>query len=383
MKSYNHLYEKVYDRKNLAKALENSAKGKKNKKKSKEVNWCLEHSDKVVEELHDLLVNETYQFRRHKPQIINDGISRKERCIIKPDYKEEQILHHAVIQVLSPIIMKSMDAHCCGSVPGRGGTHGKKYLNKFIRKHPKHCKYCLKLDIKHFFQSVSHEKLKLLIRRKIHDERMCRLLFAIINNYEDTPGKGIPIGYYTSQWFANWYLEGLDHYIKEVLQAKCMVRYMDDIVIFGSNKRTLHKQKLLIEEYLKEKLDLELNHKWQVFRFDYCYIDRNGDIRTGGRFLDFLGYRFYRNRTTMRRSIMFKATRKAKRIKKPTWYTASQMMSYLGRMKETDTDNVFQNYIKDNVNVKQLRKTISKHQRRLNDEHKLEEVRKLGETQGD
>lgn len=380
MKSYNHLFEKVYDKENLATALRRSARGKTTKRKSKEVRWCLEHSDEVVSILHDQLITETYAFRHHKPHIINDGISHKQRSIIKPDYREEQILHHAVIQVLSPIILEGMDQYCCGSVPYRGGTYGKKHIEKFIRQRPKDCKYCLKLDIHHFFQSISHEKLKELINNKIHDERMNRLLFSIIDNYEDTPGKGIPIGYYTSQWFANWYLQGLDHYIREQLGAKCYVRYMDDMIMFGSNKRVLHKIKDEVEKYLNRELDLQLNNKWQVFRFDYEYTDRNGKVVTGGRFLDFMGYRFYRNRTTLRRSVMLKATRKARRMKHPNWYTASQMISYLGKFSETDTYGTYEQYIKGYVSKRQLRKIISNHQRRLNNEHKLEEERKLRET---
>lgn len=382
MKSYNHLYEKVTSTENLNKAIRRSARGKTSKRKAKEIEWCLNNQDEVVKELQEQLLNETYKFRHHVPFVINDGISHKVRTIIKPDYREEQIIHHAVIQVLSPIIAKSMYEYSCGSVPNRGGSYGKKYLVKFIQKHPKDCKYCLKLDIKHFFQSISHEKLKALITRKIHDDRMCRLLFAIIDNYEETKGYGIPIGYYTSQWFANWYLEGLDHYIKEELHVKCMVRYMDDIVIFGSNKRDLHKIKRSIEEYLNNALELELNNKWQVFRFDYSYTSRNGEEKTGGSFLDFMGYRFYRNRTVLRRSIMLKATRKARKMENTTWFTASQMISYLGRLKETDTYNVFLNHIKGFVVPKKLRRIISTHQRRLNNENRMEEIRKHDKTEG-
>ena len=380
MKSYNHLYEKVYEKGNLTKALHRSARGKNRRRVGEIVKWCLEHESEVITELQNKLKTETYSFRHHKPHKINDGISHKVRYIVKPDYKEEQILHHAVVQVLSPIIMKSMDRYCCGSVPMRGGSYGKKYLEKFIRSNPKDCKYCLKLDIEHFFPSVNHRILKKLILERIHDERMCRLLFAIIDNYEDAESRGIPIGYYTSQWFANWYLEKLDHYIKEQLRVKCMVRYMDDIVILGSNKRELHRAKQNIEDFLTKELDLKLNKKWQVFRFDYSYTDRKGHKHTGGRFLDFMGYRFYRNRTTMRKSILYKATRKARRLKQPTWYSASQMISYVGRFKETDTYGVFQTWIKPYVRIRNLRKIVSRHQRRLNNENRMVQIREYSKA---
>jgi len=73
---------------------------------------------------------------------------------------------------------------------------------------------------------------------------------------------GVPIGYYTSQWFANFYLIPLDHYIKETLHAKAYFRYMDDIVIFSSSKTELHRFHLLINNYLNSHLHLSLNSKW-------------------------------------------------------------------------------------------------------------------------
>ena len=71
------------------------------------------------------------------------------------------------------------------------------------------------MDIRHFFDSVPHDILKAKLRKSIHDEKMLDLLFGII----DVTEVGIPLGFYTSQWLSNWYLQGLDHYIKEKLSA--------------------------------------------------------------------------------------------------------------------------------------------------------------------
>lgn len=192
------------------------------------------------------------------------------------------------------------------------------------------------MDIRHFFDSIPHDLLKAKLRKTVHDEKMLDLLFRII----DVTEIGIPLGFYTSQWLSNWYLQGLDHYIKEKLHAVHYMRYMDDMVIFGSNKQVLHQMKQAISDYLKAELGLELKANWQVFRFSY--IDREGNER--GRDLDFMGFRFYRTRTILRKTIMYKAARKARKIskkEKATILDARQMLSYLGWIDCTDTYNMY------------------------------------------
>ena len=127
--------------------------------------------------------------------------------------------------------------------------------------------------------------MKQRFRKTITDLKFLELVdFVLDSNVGILPdgtvlNKGLPIGYYTSQWFANWFLQPLDHYIKEELRAVCYVRYMDDMVIFGSSKRELHKMFIKIREYLTT-LDLEIKDNWQVFLFDY--VDKNG-VRRGRR----------------------------------------------------------------------------------------------------
>jgi hypothetical protein len=150
-------------------------------------------------------------------------------------------------------------------------------------------------------------------------------------------------------------LQELDHYIKETLHAEYYIRYMDDMVIFGRNKKALHRIRQAICDFLKEKLDLELKGNWQVFLFDW---------HKKGRDLDFMGFRFYRDRTTLRRTIMLKATRKARRISKkehPTIYDIRQMMSYLGWIDCTDTYYMYENWIKPFVSFGRMKRYISKH----------------------
>ena len=359
MKSYNHLYERYLSDDNISLAIRNAARGKSER-----------HSVKVRLEDPRLQPQikryaENFANRKHKPKEIYDGIQRKKRTIIVPSF-DEQVVHHMVVNVLKPIFMHGMYEHSYGSIPKRGGLKGKKTIEKFIKHHPKDCKYILKMDIKKYFDSVPHDILIGKLRKIIHDEKFMAVLEEIIS----VTGKGIPLGFYTSQWLANWYLQGLDHYIKEELGAVFYIRYMDDMVIFGSNKRRLHRIKDAAELYLNEKLGLRLKENWQVFKFDY-----NGKYRP----LDFMGYKFYRNRTVLRKSIMIKATRKAAKIaksEKVTLYEARQMLSYLGWIKHTDTYDMYLKWIKPYVSFQKLKRKIKRHDRNENRRKRNELVQK-------
>lgn len=350
MKSYSHLYEICISESNRRISVTTV-------KRSKRIRKIIKHrhmsDDVLLTQSYDWIEN--YQNAEHTPIYIRDGLTRKVRKIIVPTM-EELIVQHNVVNALKPMFWRGMYEHSYGSIPGRGPHKGKKVIEKWIRDDRKNTKYVLKMDIRHFFDSIPHDILKAKLTKKIRDEKMLDLLFKII----DVTDSGIPLGFYTSQWLSNWYLQGLDHYIKEQLGAVHYMRYMDDMVIFGSNKKVLHRTRQAISDYLVSELGLELKNNWQVYRFSY--IDKDGEEQ--GRDLDFMGFRFYRNRTVLRKTIMFKAARKAKKISKkdkPTIYDARQMLSYLGWLDCTDTYLVYVNWIKPYVNFQQLKRKISNH----------------------
>lgn len=365
MKSYNHLMERYLSDANYFEAVNNACRHKGGKKrKYRKARYIKTHA----KELKPYYLAEAANFKNdtHNPKYIYDGIRRKQRVILVPTMRE-QVIHHMVVNVLKPIFMKSMYEHSYGSIPGRGAHSGKKHIEKWIRNGGKNVKYVLKMDIKKYFDSIPHDILKVKLAKLIHDQEFLTVLYEIV----DATGtdKGIPIGFYTSQWFANWYLTELDHYIKEELGADYYVRYVDDMVIYGSNKRKLHKMREKIEEYLKVKLGLRMKENWQIYLFDY--VDKEGNHR--GRDLDFMGFRFYRDRTILRKSIMYKATRKAKRLGRKariTIYDCRQMLSYLGWLDCTDTYTMYLRFIKPYVNFGYLKERESAYQKRINREEK-------------
>ena len=123
--------------------------------------------------------------------------------------------------------------------------------------------------------------------------------------------------------------------------SKTQIRYMDDMVVFGKNKKELHRMQQEIERFLREKFNLQMKGNWQVFRFDYT------EKKTGkrkGRPLDFMGFQFYHDKTILRESIMLSCTRKVNRVAKKekiTWYDATAILSYMGYLSNTDTYDMY------------------------------------------
>lgn len=354
MRSYSHLYERVISKENRLEAV-------KLARHSPRIRKMIRQSGKTDEEISEEAYEWICNFKNdhHKPILINDGMSHKERTIIVPTL-EELVVQHALINVLKPMFERGMYEHSYASLPKKGAHAGKKVIERWIRNDGKNCKYCLKMDIRHFFDSVPHDILKRKIIKTIHDERILKIILELV----DVTETGLPLGFYTSQWFSNWYLTPLDHYIKQELKAVHYMRYMDDMVIFGPNKKKLHRIRESIQEYLESNLGLTLKDNWQVFRFSYV---KGG--KEYGRDLDYMGFRFHRNRTTLRRSIMLKASRKARRIskkEKPSIYEIRQMLSYLGWIGATDTYGFYREHIKPWVNFQKYKRRLSIAARREN-----------------
>ena len=120
--------------------------------------------------------------------------------------------------------------------------------------------YALKADVRHYFDTVDHKILLCIIERKIQDKNILWLIRTILENHKtDTVGKGMPIGNLTSQFFANVYLNELDHFVKHKLRAKYYIRYVDDFVILHRDRKTLEKWRIRINQFLKDTLKIDLH----------------------------------------------------------------------------------------------------------------------------
>lgn len=343
MKSYNNLYSQCISSENVHKAIMDASKGKRNRA---QVRPYIRNPKKYYHGFAECASE--YTTPNHIPKTINDGISRKQRTIIVP-YFYEQVVHHMVVNILKPIFMKGMYEHSYASIPNRGLHKAKKFIKKWIKNDPRHTKYFLKMDIRKYFESIPHDILLAKLHKVIRDKKFMALLEEII---KATP-KGLPLGFHTSQWLANWYLQDLDHYIKEQLGATYYVRYMDDMVVLGSNKRQLHKMRVAIAQYLS-KLGLQMKNSWVVSRI------------TNVNCLDFMGFKFFKNRVTLRRRLFLRMCRKARRVRKKidtkkrlTIYDTWQMLSYLGWIKAADVYGAYLKHIKTRIKFQYLKRKVS------------------------
>lgn len=426
MKSFRINQKDMLSHDNVEKSFLIPSLGKRSRPDVKEV---LDNLEAEIQFVQEMILSGTFRPTAHEAVKINERNYQKVRTIVKPDYKYEQVVHHVVVQAIRPGIESGMYDYVLGSIPGRGQHMGAKVISKWIRSDPENTKYILKMDIRHFFESVDHEILKAWITKKFRDKFIQELLFPIIDAIE----MGLPLGFYTSQWFANFLLQPLDHYIKETLHVKYATRYMDDITCFGRNKKELHKVQTAINDYLNQELKLTMKNNWQVFRFEYeveeyaiecqtmnelitlgnelgkerirhklkSYKGRRkifvkvASVRTKadkferllskyhgqsekltmvyGRPLDYMGFEFHRNWTIMRKGIMIRLNRKARQVSRQEKINpkdAASLLSSMGWVTHTDTYGMYEERIKPIVNIKKLKRIVSKNQKRKNQKEK-------------
>jgi len=340
MKRYGYIYENICDIDNIKTAMLESSKGKRGQKRVKKV---LDNMDFYAKKIQRMLQSKTYKPSSYDIKVIQDGANKKTRTIFKPKYYPDQIIHWSLMLQLEPIVMKGMYEYTCGSVPGRGTSFGQKTLRKWLDRDIKNTKYCLKLDISKFYPSVKNELMKRAFRRKIKDRDCLWLIDTIIDS-----NPGLPIGNYTSQWFSNFFLQGLDHFIKEKLRVKYYLRYVDDLVMLGPNKKKLHAARKEIDSFLT-KLGLRLKGNWQVFKVN-C------------RDIDFLGFRFYRHKTILRKRNALRIRRRFKKISKKShlnYKDACAVISYWGWIKRSNSFYFYNKHVKPIISVRAAKKAVS------------------------
>ena len=294
------LYDQVFDFNNLYRAYVGAKKHKQYR------DSILKFSYKLEENLLALryeLAHKTYKHGGYREFIINDSKKR----LIKAAPFRDRVVHHALFNIIEPILEPGFiyDSYACRK--GKGTHAAIKRLEKFIRSlklcaqnddHMEQRIYCLQCDISKYFDSVDHNVLIKLLERKIKDENILWLCREIIASNP----KGIPIGNLTSQLFANVYLNELDYFVKRVLHEKCYVRYMDDFLILGLDKRHLHDDKERIKIFLNERLKLEMHPK-------------KAEIFPINKGVDFLGYVVRDGKRYLRKSTVRRFLKKSRRYR--------------------------------------------------------------------
>ena len=282
MHTHRHLFERVATLENLITAAHAALRGKRMRMPGA---GFLADFEKDVFRLHDELWAGSYRHGGYTYFTIHEP---KERIVAAAPFRD-RVVHHAIVRVIEPIFEKRFieDSFACRR--GKGTHASMRRAAEFARRWP----YALKCDVRKYFPSIDHAVLTGLLERVIADERLLGLIRAILDTHADgqrqkwprdgdlldvrTVKRGLPIGNLTSQFFANVYLNPLDHFVKHELRVKGYVRYMDDFLLFGDDRATLRRQGRQVCEKLAE-LRLEVHPDKYRLGPTVCGVDFAGFV---------------------------------------------------------------------------------------------------------
>ena len=301
MKTYKNLFPQITDLENLYQAFKKAARGKRKKRDVAAFEYNLEEN---LLELQSELQSGQYQPGEYFNFRIKDP---KPRLISAAPFRD-RVVHHALCRVIEPLFERRFihDSYACQV--GKGTHAALDRVTEFSRRYA----FVLKCDIEHFFPLMDHAVLFGQLNRAIACPPTLRLCQQILEGgagihareYEAGffPGdtlfaairpRGLPIDNLTSQFWANVYLNPLDHFVKRSLKCPGYVRYVDDFLLFSNDKASLHRWRLEVIVFL-QTLRLRL-HENQAAVFP---------VSTG---IPFLGWRVYAHHRRLKRynALMF------------------------------------------------------------------------------
>lgn len=316
--------------------------------------------DPLLERAAEDLAREIKERDVHFPEIHYsmryDGNSGKLREIGVESIKQ-QIYNYVAVNALKELFERKIGKYQCASVPGRGQVYGKNAIERWIRKNPDKTRAGAKADVRHCYPSINTRKLMRFLRKQVKNDDLLYLVETLIASYK----QGLSIGSYLSQWLCNYYLSFAYHYAQQKLfkvqkrrgQEKRtrlfykIIFYMDDILILGPRKVDVKKAMLMLIRFFREELGLEIKPNWKLFQVDY--IGKDG--KHHGDCIDMMGYKIYRDRTEVRRSIFLRARRAYLRLRKQVQRRmeialdlAYRCISYYGWFKNSDSNHFKKKY---------------------------------------
>lgn len=315
MKRHKNLIERITNPENMRVAYYNTSKAKRQTFGYLEFK---EFAQININRLRDELIAGDYKIGKYREFTIYEP---KPRLISALDFKD-RLVQHAVCNVIGPIFERSLLNHTFACRPGLGTHAGVRYVQSELRK-PGATHY-LKTDYSKFFPSVNREILHGLIERKIG----CPLTLKILREIIPSTGLGIPIGSLTSQLFANVYGGQIDQFIHHQLGHRRWARYMDDIVILGTDPVALRDDFYKIQQFSADEMGMRIS-KWSCSGV--------------GRGINFLGYRIWATHKLLRQDSVLRAKRKVARfIRHDDRAGLDQFLaSWSGHAQWADTHNLF------------------------------------------
>ena len=363
------LFNSICSMDNLYRAYQNAKSGKGWYKEVKQIE---KRPFYYLAGLQYMLKNHLFKTSEYEIFILNEG--KKKRDVYKLPFFPDRIAQWAILQVIEPFLVANMTADTYSAIPGKGiqpivndlkgyyktkRVDGKKksvWVPSILLTDEENTRYCYKIDLHHYYQSINHEVLKQKFRKVFKDPELLWLLDEIADSIntateedlielslsgeiEVDPNTGIPIGNYMSQYSGNFYLSSFDHWVKEELHVKHYYRYMDDVVIFASSKEELHEIHRKVTAYTRDYLHLNIKGNYQIFP-------------TKVRGVDFVGYRFFGEYTLLRKSTAINFKRKMRACRKkmennipPTYSEWCSFNSYKGWLGNCDSYRLFKKYM--------------------------------------
>ncbi|RHU87559.1 reverse transcriptase [Ruminococcus sp. OM08-7] len=371
------LFNSICSMDNLCRAYQNAKSGKGWYKEVKQIE---KRPFYYLAGLQYMLKNHLFKTSEYEIFILNEG--KKKRDVYKLPFFPDRIAQWAILQVIEPFLVANMTADTYSAIPGKGiqpivndlrgyyktkRVDGKKksvWVPSILLSDEENTRYCYKIDLHHYYQSINHEVLKQKFRKVFKDPELLWLLDEIADSIntateedlielslsgeiEVDPNTGIPIGNYMSQYSGNFYLSSFDHWVKEELHVKHYYRYMDDVVIFASSKEELHEIHRKVTAYTRDYLHLNIKGNYQIFP-------------TKVRGVDFVGYRFFGEYTLLRKSTAINFKRKMRACRKkmennipPTYSEWCSFNSYKGWLGNCDSYRLSKKYIEPLIDYMQ------------------------------
>lgn len=207
-------------------------------------------------------LQETLRAKSYRPgNYVSFTIHEPKKRVISAAPFRDRVVHHALCNLIEPIFESHFIADSYANRVGKGTHRALDRCQQFARRYP----YVLQCDIRQFFPSLDHQLLRAILSRQLNDPQVLWLIDQIIASgqgilreaYEMVwfPGdnllaavrpRGLPIGNLTSQFWANCYLTPLDYFIKRQLGCRAYLRYVDDFLLFATNKETLWQWRVAI-----------------------------------------------------------------------------------------------------------------------------------------
>lgn len=242
-----YLYEAICEPDNLRLAFCRAARGKRDRREVRAYSAALGAN---LAALRAGLITETFPVGSYRLFPVYDP---KERVICAAAFAE-RVLHHAIMNVCEPVLERYAVGASYACRRGKGLHAAVAEAHGMVRRNG----WYLKLDVRHYFESLSHAVALAAYQRLIKDRKLLRLLARIFASYETAPGIGLPIGNLISQHTANLVLGRCDHFVKQQLRIRYYLRYMDDMVLFGTDREALARAHTAMTSWVADELELQL-----------------------------------------------------------------------------------------------------------------------------